>query len=466
MIGVDDLNVNVGAYINADAPYSALGPNSWVQTPNIDALAARGMMFTRAYTNHTICNPSRVSFMTGLYSETTGILSNTHDPDAPGVGFVQNAVTFPEVYQNAGYYTAAHGKLEHGRYSGRLDLDELTTVSRDAFTPDQVVAQGDGFNGRFAWKSVDTDNDSLFRDGIIADRVVASINSQKDRDEPFFIHAGFNKPHEDWNAPKQFFDAHPASEAPLMPQGIDPSDQTRGVTEGRNGFPEISDAQERQLVAAYAAATSFMDSQVGRVLQTLEDNGLADSTAIIFYSDHGFSLGEHDQFGKVNQFESTARIPFIIAAPGVTPGTSDSIVELVDMFPTLMEFSGLQAPHLLEGDSLLPILQDPSLEVDGTALTVFGGNQDDGARNKSLTTTEYRYISYFNGTDALFHIDDLDETVDLSLDPSYSGVIADLQQQLATVRQVTELTAVPEPASITLLMMMVFGVALRSRPES
>lgn len=442
VIGVDDLNTNVGAY-GAD----------WVRTPHIDRLASRGVKFNRAYAPSPICNVSRVAFLSGLYPETSGVLTNGHDPRDPQ--FLPTARMLPEVYQDAGYFTAAIGKTEHRQHQGQLDVD--TFINPDnTFTNTSVVAEGN--HDQFRWQSVDAP-DSAFGDGQVADHVIELLNTQGDRSEPFFIHAGFKKPHQDFIAPKRFFDAHLPEDMPLMPEGIGAPAGTRGPVEGRN-LPEFTDAQERDIIAAYSAATSFMDSQVGRVLDAMDNQDLWDDTAVVFYSDHGYSLGQHGHWSKFNQFDSSARIPFIIASPGIDAAESDTPVDLVDIFPTLMELSGLDAAHKLDGDSLVAVLEDPNELTDGVAYSVFGTTNDPNvARVRSIRTPDYNYIRYFDGSDVLFAAHDIFETQDLSEDPAFAGVLLEMQSLLDEGVN----ASIPEPASLAILLMGLPGLAGRRR---
>ncbi|MEO0586709.1 MAG: sulfatase [Planctomycetota bacterium] len=453
MIGVDDLRTNLGAY-----------GESWTSTPNLDRLASMGMKFTRAYAPQPICNPSRAAFLSGLYPETSGVLTNNQDPRAEG--FLPDTRFLPEVYQDNGYFTATIGKLEHRRHQGQMDVDEFENPD-NTFDASAIVESGD--IAGYKWQVVDAP-DSDFGDGKIADRVVELLGQQPTATEPFFIHAGFKKPHQDYIAPQRFFDAHPATAMPLMPQGIDAPDGTRGSVEGRDGFPELTDTEERQIIASYAAATSFMDSQVGRVMDAMDEHDLWDTTAVVFYSDHGFSLGDHGHWGKANQFESSARIPFIVVTPGVEAGSeSDTPIDIVDIFPTMMELSGLQSPHALDGDSIVPVLEDPDALTDGIAYSVFGTTSDPNvARVRSIRTPDYSYIRYFDGTDVLFAADDVFEETDLSVDPDFADVLADMQALLANAKtaSVSDTTAaLPEPG-VVFFAAALSGLALARRRVS
>ncbi|MEO0963956.1 MAG: sulfatase [Planctomycetota bacterium] len=419
VIGVDDLRANLGAY-GAD----------WTQTPNLDRLASMGVQFNRAYTNVTICNPSRASFLSGLYPETTGVLTNRMPPRENPM--LADAKFFPEAFEQAGYFTANIGKVEHKQYQDTMDVDEFSNP-QDNFDESSVVHAGE-IGKRFRWKAVDAPDDR-FGDGMIADRIVELIKEKAGGDEPFFLQAGFHKPHADWIAPKRFFDAHPPDDMPLMPHGILSPPNTRGPLEGQRQIPILDDDEERMVISMYAAGTSFMDEQVGKIMRAMDEEGLWGNTAVIFFSDHGFSLGEHDQWSKFNQWESTARIPFIIVAPGVKPAQSDTPVELVDMYPTMMELAGLEPPHELEGDSLVPVLENPDALTDGIAYTVFGHTEGESrARVRSIRTPDYAYIQYYEGHDVLFSADDPDETVDLSQDPSYAEVLEQMRYLLENAR--------------------------------
>lgn len=420
IIGVDDLRTNLGCY-GAD----------WTQTPHLDRLASMGVQFNRAYTNITICNPSRASFLSGLYPETTGVLTNRINPRSPG--YLTDTKFFPEAFEQAGYFTANIGKVEHKTYQDSMDVDEFSNP-QDNFDKSAIVHSGE-IGTRFRWQAVDAP-DNQFGDGMIGDRIAELIREKAGGDEPFFLQAGFHKPHADWIAPKRFFDAHPPEAMPLMPQGIKSPPNTRGPLEGERQIPVLNDDEERMVISMYAAGTSFMDEQVGKIMTALDEKDLWDSTLVIFFSDHGFSLGEHDQWSKFNQWESTARIPFIVVAPGVKPAQSNTPVELVDMYPTMMEMTGVEPPHELEGDSLVPVLRDPEALTDGIAYTVFGHTPGETrARVRSIRTPDYAYIQYYEGHDVLFAADDIDETVDLSQDPDYAQVLKQMKYLLENARE-------------------------------
>ncbi|MEO0586711.1 MAG: sulfatase-like hydrolase/transferase, partial [Planctomycetota bacterium] len=300
LIGVDDLRTNLGSY-GAD----------WAQTPNLDRLASMGVRFTRAYCNATICNPSRASFLSGLYPETTGVLRNPQHPRE--LALLAEMKFFPEAFEAAGFYTANIGKVEHRQHQDTMDVDEFANP-QDRF-PRSVVVEEGKVGDWGPYKKVDAADDQ-FGDGRIAERIVQLIEEKAAGDERLFLHAGFHKPHRDWIAPKRFFDAHPPEGMPLMPQGIVAPMNTRGPLEGQRQIGVLDDDQEREMISIYAAATSFMDAQVGKIMAAMDRHGMWEDTVVIFYSDHGFSLGEHDQWSKFNQWESTARIPFIVVAPG------------------------------------------------------------------------------------------------------------------------------------------------------
>ncbi len=394
-LAADDLRVELSCY--GDTP---------ALTPNIDRLAARGTLFNRAYCQQAVCNPSRASLLTGLRPDTLRVwnltthLRETH-PDV---------VTLPQHFKQHGYHTRNIGKIFHN-WRTEIQGDPVSwsvpaVMHFNTHGADRPLISFREPPRNFAaaprCESIDVPDTAYF-DGRIADLAVQAMREIKD--EPFFLAVGFWKPHLPFNAPKRYWDLYDPAKLSLPPN----PDPPKNVPEialhngrellGDNGR-ELTDKEVLQLRHGYYAATSYLDAQVGKVLDELDRLGLRDNTVVVFWSDHGFHLGEHDLWCKTSNFELDARVPLIIAAPhakhrGVK---TDALVELLDLYPTLVDLCGLPAVKGLEGVSLKPVLDDPTAAVKPAAFTqhprpaYYKGEPE--AMGCSVRTSGYRYTEW------------------------------------------------------------------------
>ena len=385
-VTVDDLNVNVGCYGAGD-----------VKTPNLDALAARGIRFDRAYANYPTCNGSRTSMLSGRYPESTGILLNSTNPRKK----LPHAVFLPEYFKQHGYFTAALGKITHGGFADALRCHEIANEQK--VTPRNVLRK----NLPFAWAA--TGNSDVDEpDGNIAHQAVRLL--EQHRNERFFIAVGFHRPHVPHAAPQKYFDLYPAAAMKLHDRGG--ADHTPAAA--RNKFyPKLSKAKQQQIVANYSAATSFMDAQLGVVLGALERLGLVENTIVVFWSDHGWHLGDHGgMWAKGTLMESSARIPLIIAAPGKAIGVCGRVVESVDLYPTLAALCGLGAPGHVQGSSFAQLLDNPQSLQDHLAYVV---KERRNQFSRSIRDSRYMYAEYPGGATQLYDLlDDPGELENLS----------------------------------------------------
>lgn len=437
----DDLNNMLGCYGDPLA-----------KTPNLDRLAARGVRFDRAYCTFPLCGPSRNSFLTGLYPNSSGILGN-------GQIFRQTIPShssLPQAFRNAGYFAARVGKLYHYNVPKSIGTNghddpgswelELNPAGVDRLEEEpRIFSLLPGqFGGTLSWFASPR-SDELHTDGLMAEDaewVLERCARRKDR--PFFLAVGFFRPHTPYVAPQRYFDLHPESTMPVV-QGVreDQADLPRPALGSHKKEQErLTDDLRRQARQAYCASISFMDAQVGRVVDALDRLGLADNTIIVFTSDHGYHMGEHGLWQKMSIFEESARVPLLIVAPGVTTkGTAAaSPVSLIDLFPTLAELCGVPAPANLQGQSLGPMLRDPNLPGRGWALTqvVRGGGParasvttnvgSDGARffGYSLRGPRWRYTEWDEGRKGR-------ELYDHDADPGELTNLADLPEHAKTV---------------------------------
>ena len=433
-IAVDDLNVALGTY----------GDYPTAKTPNIDRLASEGIRFDRAYAQDPLCNPSRTSVLSGRRPASTNVYGNFVAPRT----HMGDVVMLPELFRANGYFTARVGKIAHGRYEDSVTWDiSENAARREHYLPgvdhsqvrdnSWIEAAEDGLSraeilghlGRptgmpLTWRATDETEDET-PDGRTARRVIEFMRERHEK--PFFIGAGFHKPHQPWVAPSSFFDQHPIEDVALPQEP--PDDRVDIPAPALGGYPEDpdhTDEQKRQAIAAYHATVTLIDVQVGLLLDALVELGLEESTIVVFVSDHGFHLGEHGgQWRKHTQFEESTRVPLIVRAPsGVAGSATDALVELVDLYPTLADLCGLTIPDGLEGTSFRAVIEDPEIAWKSA---VFSEVQRNGAHGRSIRTARYRFTEWtpLDGEDAAEF-----ELYDLERDPrEYDNLAAVPEQQ-------------------------------------
>lgn len=328
------------------------------QTPNLDRLAARGVRFANAFAQYPVCNPSRTSLLTGLRCEQTGIVGNQDFfrdkwPDL---------VTLPQLLRQGGWTAHSFGKIYHTANTGEGQreawLDAGKSWDKATATPPTAAARkGDIRNltgGKLPWCEVGI-MDGPDDDQPDAQTAAAAIRSMEELSatgKPWMIAAGFHRPHDPFHAPRKYFELYPKEKLPLY---RDPADMTAAAPLAISGnwvetFAKFSDDDRRSFLQAYLAGVSFMDAQVGRLLDALDRLKLADNTVIVFVGDHGYHLGERGWWNKNTLFDRSCRAPLIIAAPGAKAGqTFRAPVEFVDFYPTVADYCGLKAPHALAG---------------------------------------------------------------------------------------------------------------------
>ncbi len=395
-IAVDDLNDWVGC----------LQGHPQVKTPNIDRLAAMGTLFTNAHTQSPICNPSRTSLLTGYRPSTTGVYGLS--PWIRDVPDLKDVVTLPQYFSKHGYKTYATGKIYHGGYGDRktdAEFDSLGPKSGVKKRPEQKLA-GETPGGNNPW--VDWGDfglkDEDIQDWEVANWAVDVLESKPEG--PYFLGVGFFLPHVPLFAPEAQFGMYPKDAVQMPPMlANDREDTPRASWYNHWDVPEPrwkwfqEKQQDTLFVQAYLAAISFMDSQVGRVLDALEKNGQKENTIIVLWSDHGFHLGEKEISGKNTLWERSTRVPLIFAGKNVgTAQKTDEPVELLDIYPTLNELCGLPVKEGLEGHSLVPQLKDVDTPRSWPAITTNNWN------NHSVRTKDWRYIRYADGSEELYNM--------------------------------------------------------------
>lgn len=394
----DDLNVSLGCY-----------GNSTVKSPNIDKLAARGVRFDRAYCQFPLCNPSRSSFLTGRKPNATTVLNN----QKVFRDSIPDTVTIGQLFQQHGYDVARVGKLYHYGVPTQIGTDGLddkpswqhvvNPKGHDKDVEDQIFTLTPGqFGGTLSWFNDPSDKPQT--DDIGATEAIKLLEQNKDK--PFFLAVGFYRPHTPYVAPKKYFDMYPLASIPLpaQPKNLDGIPDLAITTKKEEAA--MSDDLKRQAIQAYYASTTFMDAQVGRVLDALDKLGLADKTIVVFHSDHGYHLGERNMWQKQSLFEESIRVPLIFAGPGVKAkgGMVKAPVELLDVYPTVAHLAGFEAPKYLDGRTLRPALNNPDAKAKGIAFSQV--QRAGGIPGLSIRTEKYHFISwnYGDGGEQLYDV--------------------------------------------------------------
>lgn len=396
-IAVDDLRAELGSY-----------GSEIVKSPNIDALSSQGVQFNHAYVQQAICGPSRASIMTGARNETINVIDLFQDfrENVPSI------ITIPQHFKENGYETVYTGKVFHGAYTD----DEMSwsrkpvrvTVGANvpktiggyalAESQEMYIKNKEALDAKYGEKLIKENwldkgpavesadvPDETYDDGYNTLSAIATLKDMvKKGDKPWFLALGFKKPHLDFIAPKKYWDLYDESKIPLATQVTPPIDgAAMGLSESLEvrvsaDMPKTGDFSpetQRKLKHGYYACISYIDAQLGKMIQALKDSGEYDNTIIVFWSDHGFNLGEMGYWGKATNYEIATRVPFIISAPGTTDKTkgqkSDATVELIDLYPTLCDLAGLTKPAHLEGESLVPFLKNPTAKSKKPAFSVF-----------------------------------------------------------------------------------------------
>lgn len=449
LIMVDDLNGAIGCYGSKSA-----------KTPNLDAFASTATRFTWAYCQAPLCNPSRTSMFTGLRPESTGIIdNNTHfrwkHPDA---------ITLPQQFRKAGWRAEAFGKTFHG---GSIPIEDGASWDRgpgtgkplpeppvpksnpspQATAPKAKPGRQSGDNPWDKWGPIPGD-DTAAGDGGYSRAAAAAMKRMKD--EPFFLAVGFKKPHAPLFAPEKYFAMHSPQASDLPPSfrypdeppvtylpavALRPNFDLFGLQRTKPGTREEALAAR----AAYASCVSYIDAQIGLVLDALDELKLRDNTIVIFVSDNGFHLGEHGLWSKMTLLDESLRVPLIIRAPGIAPGVCERVVELLDIYPTVLELAGLPPAAHLEGRSLAPLLRQPDRDWPHPAFSQLP-KQDllpgcaritHEMRGRSVRDGRWNYVAWDGGSEALFDLQSEPYQMrNLAGDPGYAGTLAAMRKLL------------------------------------
>jgi len=457
-IAVDDLRPEFGAY-----------GSKVVKTPNIDRLAARGLTFERAYCQQAVCSPSRTSLLTGARPDTTKVWDLvTHFRKA-----IPDVVTLPQHFKQNGYFVQGIGKIYHSGFddipswsvpwqTGKplakpyaLDQNQALQRKNNRAAVAKAKVQGKaqlkgvakkGSRGP-AFESADVP-DNTYLDGAVAELAVDALKTLKQKEEPFFLAVGFARPHLPFISPKRYWDLYDPSQIELAPNphraegspefAVLDGGELRSYAHIPKG--PIPDDLARTLKHGYYASISYMDAQLGKVLDELDRLKLSDNTLVVFWGDHGWKLGEHGAWCKHSNVELDTRVPLIVAAPGKTqPGTrSRALVEFVDIYPSLAEYAGLDRPAHLEGTSFLPVLESPNRTWKPAVFSQYP-RAADGRQlmGYSMRTDRYRFTRWVerrNPTETVAlelydHEADPQENHNIANDPANKDLVARLLEQ-------------------------------------
>ena len=414
--------------------------NRACHTPNIDRLASEGMRFTRAYCQYPVCGPSRASLMFGYYPNATRTYGYVSGRENVG----DSRPSWSQFFKDRGYYTARVGKIFHmgsvDIMRGRNGQDDVSSWTERFNSPapevhalgESELVQNNPYGLRGVLRDKDLNGGNLMNivkanagqdhtDIKTADKVTELLREHKD--EPFFIAAGFFRPHVPFVAPRSFFEAYPHEQIvmpPIVHNDWDDIPQ-QGINYVTSVDGEMSIEQEKKAVAAYYASTTFLDTQIGKILKTLKEEGLDENTIVIFTSDHGYLLGEHRFWMKVSLMEESVRVPLIIKVPGKNPHVCHSLVELIDLFPTVSLLAGFEPPDHIQGRSLVPLFDQPLQKIRDFAFSVSKRN---GRMGYLVRTNDWAYIQYGEEAEAGM------ELYDMKYDPrQYNNLVSNPQYQ-------------------------------------
>jgi uncharacterized sulfatase len=427
-IAVDDLNTHLGCY-----------GHSLVKTPNIDRLAKRGVCFQRAYCQYPMCNPSRASLLTGLRPDSTKVQDNRthfrfHVPDA---------VPLPELFRRHGYVTVRIGKIFHSDVPAHIGMNGLddprcwhmvvNPSGRDKKAGHLVRALTPGTNAGtvLAWHAADG-ADQEQTDGQVAAAAIKQLEANRGR--PLFLAIGFYRPHLPWIAPGKYFDHYPRDRI-MLPEVKREGVPAAAFTVSPPNY-SLSAGHCKECLRAYYACVTFVDAQIGLLLDALDRLGLADDTIIVLLGDHGWMLGEHGLWQKGCLFEECARVPLIIAGSRSAAANQrcDRLVELLDVYPTLADLCSLRAPKNLEGKSIRPLLANPSLPWKDMAFTQVLRTEPPSSPllGRSVRTERWRYTEWDEGKKGV-------ELYDHGTDPQELSNLATNRGHAKTIEELREL---------------------------
>lgn len=364
-IAVDDLRPELNFY----------GANH-IKSPNLDKLAETSTVFDRAYCNVPVCGGSRVSLLTGTRPTRYRYLNarTYKDEQSP------NTISLPMIFKNNGYKTISNGKIYHGAKDDKAAWDEIWSLAPGNYLLESNINRTDGTRG-MPYEMADVD-DMAYRDGKLAEKAIKDLQKLKNSDQPFFLGVGFFKPHLPFTAPKKYWDMYNYEDISLPENYLQPSTAPKeafgrfGELRNYTGIPKegpIDEEMGRKMIQGYYASTSYVDAQIGRVLDELNRLGLADNTIIVLWGDHGWNLGDHALWCKHSTFKTAINSPLIVRMPGQTESQRiENITEFLDIYPSLCDMAGIEKPDQLEGESFLPFLNNTGTRKKDFAISKYG----------------------------------------------------------------------------------------------
>ena len=440
LIIADDLNCDLGAY-----------GNSVVKTPNIDRLAERGVLFENAHNQYPLCGPSRASFMTGMYTNQTKITRNNMNLR----NSVPDVITMGQRFRQQGYQSVRIGKMFHYDNpsaigtSGNDDIyswdQTVNPYGRDKIEEHKInTLTPRRYGGTLSWLAADGEDEEQ-TDGIGASEAIKKLDDFAKGDTPFFLAVGFFRPHTPFVAPKKYFDLYDREKIEIPESSSQylatlPEPAAKSIRAKKNQL-NLEKERAQEIKEAYYATISFVDAQVGRLLDQLEASGLGENTVVVFTSDHGYHMGEHGHWQKQTLFENATRIPLIISAPNSENKGVISIspVELIDLYPTLMDLTDINTPKHVVGKSLEPLMKNVNASIRGSALTKWRNGY-------SIKTKRYRITKWGSngelGYELYDHEKDKNELINLASNQDYNEVIDSLK--LVIEQRIAEASIKPE----------------------
>ena len=444
-IAVDDLRLQLGCY----------GQEQMI-SPNIDRLASEGLVFDRAYCQQAVCSPSRISLLTGLRCETTKI----YDLERMKKDVLPDIVSLPKHFKNNGYETVSLGKIYHHNEDDpeAWSKPPVRFMSGSGYVTEEakkLVKLNKETNPRSGTKGPVTEAadvaDNIYSDGELADKAIEELQLLKKK--PFFLAVGFRKPHLPFTAPKKYWDMYDPqnlklADNPFYPEGVTPYTmnnygELRNYYNMPRGQERVNDELARHLIHGYYACVSFIDAQIGRIIDELEQQGLKDNTIIILWGDHGWKLGEHDSWCKHTDFEIDCNAPLIISDPQLTRkgAHTRALTEFIDIYPTLCELTGLPEPDHLEGYSFKPLMENPDLPWKKAATSVwvekkYRNDLETQIIGYALKTDRYRYIEWRRTKTGEILAREL---YDHQVDPKENKNVAENAEYESTVKEMHDL---------------------------
>jgi arylsulfatase A-like enzyme len=428
-LAIDDLNTWL-----LDDPNRYTGK---VVAPNIRRLADSGVLFKRAYTASPYCSPSRTAFLSGVSPWKSGIYDNGMGTDKSPA--LNKATAFPALFKQSGYYTASYGKISHGWNPAKGTWDDWIPHKRDPNPPGAPLTPVGA--GEQDWGPTHLAEEDM-RDTMYADAAIAQL--QKKHDKPFFVACGLFHPHMAWYVPQKYFDMYPLDEVrtPELLEGDldDVPPIARSLTAGKSKFVDkvIGQGLHKEAIRAYLATTTYADAQMGRVLDALEKSEYRDNTIVVLLSDHGFHLGDKNHWQKATLWEEATHCLLMIRVPGKTRtgGVSQRFVSLQDIYPTLTELCNLEKPDYVDGQSLMPLLENPDAQWQSTAITSLGSQY--GERYVSIRNENFRYTRYGENEEEFYDsIRDPHEWTNQIGNPEYSGAIRHMRTLVPSLQEMS-----------------------------